>query len=159
MKKFLILFFIFYFLVLFQTTFLVHFDIKEQVPNLILILLFLMAFYFYPTEMQSEYILAGFFLDIFSNYFFGVSIILLLLNGFLITKFLKHFKKTNILVFMFLFLIFQFFYYFPLNVFAYLLKQSNFLIKWNLFLIQILYNFVFGIMAFLFAKLYVRIQG
>ncbi|MBM3250710.1 MAG: rod shape-determining protein MreD [Candidatus Nealsonbacteria bacterium] len=80
MKKILIPIVIFYFLVLAQTSFLVHFSILGVVPNISLIL----AVFWNFIEKTKNYFglynafLVGFFLDVFSQRFFGFYILGLL---------------------------------------------------------------------------------
>lgn len=79
-KKILIPIVIFYFLVLIQTSFLVHFRILGIIPNLSLILII----FWNLIEKTKSYFglynafLAGFFLDVFSQRPFGFYILILL---------------------------------------------------------------------------------
>ena len=68
----------FYFLVLFQTSFLVHFNISNWIPNLALIAVLLLIFWGDAKDSIWGAICAGFFLDIFSNNFIGFHIFILL---------------------------------------------------------------------------------
>ena len=84
---FLIIFFIFYFFAILQSSFLVHFGLFGAVPNLIFILFFLLLFF----EHKSAYykvifyaIIAGLFLDLLASTYFGISIALLLIIGLLV---------------------------------------------------------------------------
>ena len=117
MKRILILFFIFYFLCLVQTSFLIHFGIFNKGLNLVLIALFLFIFFSPAKQMPWESFLAGFFLDLFSKNIFGVSMIILFLLGILIKKILSHIKTTNILIILVLLVFFQSIYYFLMNFF------------------------------------------
>jgi len=77
-KKILISIIVFYFLVLIQTSFLVHFTIFDVIPNIILILIILWNLF----EKRKDYFgvvngfIGGFFLDIFSNHFVGFYILI-----------------------------------------------------------------------------------
>lgn len=74
-KKTLILIIIFYILILFQTSFLAHFNISGTVPNLVLIAVILISF-FEKTEQKLGLISAfigGLFLDIFIGNFMGIN--------------------------------------------------------------------------------------
>lgn len=77
--KVLISIIVFYFLVLIQTSFLVHFTIFGTVPNIVLILVILWNL----LEKRRSYfglinaIIAGFFLDVFSNHFIGFYVLIL----------------------------------------------------------------------------------
>ena len=115
MKKFLILFLIFYFLVLLQNSFFIHFGIFNKGLNLVLIALFLVIFFSPSEQMPWECFLAGFFLDLFSKNLFGVSMLILFLLGILIKQILNNIKKTNILAVLLLFGLFHGIYHFLMN--------------------------------------------
>ncbi len=78
-KKILISIIVFYFLVLIQTSFLVHFTVFDAVPNLVLISVIIWNF----LEKRKNYfgvingLIGGFFLDIFSGRFIGFYILIL----------------------------------------------------------------------------------
>lgn len=82
MKKVLILAISLYILTLLQTSFLIHFNIflnNYWIFNLVLITVFLISF-FTPAYQKQDIIIAfigGFFLDIFSENFFGFYILIL----------------------------------------------------------------------------------
>lgn len=149
LKRGLILFGIFFILTLVQTNFFIHFEISGQIPNLVLIFLFLTVF-FTPIalKIQPEAILAGFFLDIFSYRPMGISMLVFFLGTFLIQEILKNLKKTNLLVFLVLFLLFQCFYYFLLSASDYVFEKSAFLTIDRFFLIRTTYNLVLAIIGF-----------
>jgi len=78
-KKVLILIVVFYLLTLLQTSFLVHFNIKGIIPNLVLITVILLNLFEQPksyTGLISAF-LGGFFLDIFSENFIGFYVLIL----------------------------------------------------------------------------------
>lgn len=77
-KKILILILFFYILVLLQTSFLVHFNVKGIVPNLVLVSVILINFFEKPKENLGfiSGICGGFFLDIFSENFIGFYILI-----------------------------------------------------------------------------------
>ena len=80
MRKFLILILSFYILALFQTSFLVHFDILGYVLNFILIATILINLFENPQKnlgITSAFI-GGFFLYIFSENFLGFYVLILL---------------------------------------------------------------------------------
>lgn len=82
MKKFLLLILFFYILVLLQTSFLIHFNILGWwgwSPNLILISVILISFLEKPENNFGFFsaFAGGFFLDIFSESFFGFNILIL----------------------------------------------------------------------------------
>ena len=78
-KKISILIAIFYLLTLLQTSFLVHFNIKGIIPNLVLIAIILLNLF----EQHKSYtglisaFFGGFFLDIFSENFIGFYVLIL----------------------------------------------------------------------------------
>ena len=78
-KKILISIIVFYFLVLIQTSFLVHFTVFDAVPNIVLILVVVWNI----LEKRKNYLgiinalIGGFFLDIFSNRFIGFYVLIL----------------------------------------------------------------------------------
>lgn len=78
-KKILISIIVFYFLVLLQTSFLVHFTIFDAVPNVVLILVIIWNL----LEKRRDYfgvingLIGGFFLDIFSGRFIGFYVLIL----------------------------------------------------------------------------------
>ena len=79
LKKILISIIVFYFLVLIQTSFLVHFTIFDAVPNIVLILIIIWNF----LEKRRNYLgitnalIGGFFLDVFSSHFIGFYVLIL----------------------------------------------------------------------------------
>ncbi|MCD6500572.1 hypothetical protein J7K42_00955 [bacterium] len=126
MKKFLILILFFYFLLIFQESFLSHFTLFGRTPNLILIAVFLLLFFedstpltppFHPS-LRSGWVphfrlenlgisagfLAGTISDLFSHFPFGIFAFNLTLSVFLAKRISKFFKKSNILAFSLLFL-------------------------------------------------------
>jgi len=80
MKNFILLTIIFYFLTLFQTSFLVHFSVKGVVINLVLVVLFLINILEAPEKNSGVYAagIAGFLWDIFSEKFIGFYIVILI---------------------------------------------------------------------------------
>jgi len=78
-KKILILIIVFYFLVLIQTSFLVHFNILGIVPNLVLISVVFWNLFEKSKNYFGLYaaLIGGLFLDIFSNRFIGFYILIL----------------------------------------------------------------------------------
>ncbi len=79
--KYILSIIIVYFLALFQTSFLVHFSIWGMIPNLILILIFFWILFEDPESSFGIYnaFVAGFFLDIFSNWLIGFNILILVI--------------------------------------------------------------------------------
>jgi len=94
-KKILISIVVFYFLVLIQTSFLVHFTIFNAVPNIILILVVVWNL----LEKRKNYfgvinaLIGGFFLDIFSNYFIGFYVLILVGSAIFIKLIFKRYVR------------------------------------------------------------------
>lgn len=94
---------LFFILALFQISFLAYFNIMGITPNLVFILFFILIFYeclkhtFFATEyffVFSLIVLAGFLLDVFSYFYFGLSIISLL-GVYLLVKLIIYFIREN----------------------------------------------------------------
>lgn len=98
-KKILILILFFYILVLLQTSFLVHFNIKGIVPNLVLVSVILINFFEKPKEYLGflSAIIGGFFLDVFSENFIGFYILILVGLAIFIKFILKKYVRTPII--------------------------------------------------------------
>ena len=151
LKEILILFFAFYFLTLVQTGFFIHFRILNQVPNLILVFLFLIIFFdqeFLINLFFLETILAGFFLDLISSRFLGISIIILFLGAFFLKKILKSIRKQNIFSFIFLFLAFTFLYEETIFIVNCLLGGVPCFAPNQFLLIRVAYSLLFAILGF-----------
>ena len=114
MKKVLILILVFYFLVIFQESFLSHFTLFGARINLILISVFLLIFFEENWGSKNLGVISGFLggtiLDFFSTIPFGVFALNLTLTSFFTKKISKVFKKSNILAFSLLFLLYFSFY-------------------------------------------------
>jgi len=96
-KKILLLFFSFYILTLFQSSFLIHFHFWGPISNLLLISVILINLF----ESQNSNLgffsaaILGFFSDIFSENFLGLHILIFLFISVLIKYFFK--KHVQIL--------------------------------------------------------------
>ncbi|MBL7156018.1 MAG: hypothetical protein ISS87_00230 [Candidatus Pacebacteria bacterium] len=124
-KRILILFLIFYMLAMLQTSFLQHF-FSGKIPNLVLIFLFLIIFFdIFKTSANLKIILAGFFLDLFSNHILGISILIFYAGILIIKKLLKNFERSNFLLFIFSCLIFLLFYDLCISIFDYFINQTS----------------------------------
>lgn len=79
MKKAIVLIITFYILVLFQTSFLPHFNFKGFTPNLVVITIILLNFFEKPAGKIGLFpaIFSGFLLDIVSEGFFGFWIVII----------------------------------------------------------------------------------
>lgn len=142
-KKFLLIFFGFFFLVLFQTGFLIHFLSSIKTPNLVLVVLFSMIFFdLFSFELILWAIFcAGFFLDLFSVFPLGLSIVLFWGGALLIEKILKNIREPNIFLFAILFLAFFLFYNLGLSLFDYFSNSAPFFLTSKGFLIHLVYSF------------------
>ena len=86
MFKYILSTVILYFLVLFQTSFLVHFSFWGIIPILIFILIIIWNLYEESDSKLGIYnaFIAGFFLDIFSNTIIGFNVLILVILAILI---------------------------------------------------------------------------
>ncbi len=157
---FVLLFFIFF---LIQTSFLAHFSFLGVSPNLVLILVCLLAFFPTKKEGLNKYpeiyliVIAGFLLDIFSNSFFGTSIAALLVIYFLIKylkKLLKDIPQRYSIIYFAIFLIFSLLIYDFFIGFSSFLTNRFFLYpSISAFLVKIIYNLIFGVLGFYTIKI------
>jgi rod shape-determining protein MreD len=78
MRNIFLLIFGFYILILFQTSFLVHFNIMGVIPNLMLLAVVLINFIEEPGRKLGIFagFLGGLFLDVFSSNFLGFYILI-----------------------------------------------------------------------------------
>ena len=94
--KTIVAFFSFYFLILLQTSFLVHF--VSTLPNLILIIVLLINLF--EDKKENFGMIAaftgGFFLDIFSENYLGFHIVILFLFSILIKLVLKNYLQPRL---------------------------------------------------------------
>ncbi|MBI2450000.1 MAG: hypothetical protein HYV47_00520 [Candidatus Nealsonbacteria bacterium] len=84
---------LFYFLSLLQISFLPHFSIFGITPNLIFVAVIFLAFFLPPWSVFSAFF-GGFFLDIFSSYFFGFNVLILLGISLFIRLVLKRYVQV-----------------------------------------------------------------
>jgi rod shape-determining protein MreD len=105
MKKILILIPVFYILALFQTSFLIHFniflggDFFGWILNLVLIAVILITVFENPEKSTGIFsaFIGGFFLDIFSENFIGFHVLILLTLVFLIKFIFKKYVRTPLI--------------------------------------------------------------
>jgi len=95
MKKILFSIIFFYFLALFQTSFLIHFNIWGIIPNLVLIAAILVNIFEEARDYSGIFssAAAGFFLDIFSENFIGFWTLILVVLSFFIKFILKKYIR------------------------------------------------------------------
>ena len=155
--KILILILFFYFLALFQDSFLSHFSVFGTSPNLILILFCLLSFFEGPYKYSNVFlaIAAGFFLDIFSNSFFGVSIFSLIIIYFFIKKTIHILRdisqKYSIAYFIPIFIFCMILYDFFFGLFSYFFNRSTLSLSFfggYVLSIKVAYNLFFAIIGF-----------
>lgn len=132
-------------LLMFQKSFLPHFDFQNSTLNLLLVFLFFIAFF---EEQNSEKgiiaaLVWGIGMDIFSGYFFGIFTILLI-TTFTLIKLLKNFLETS-RAFSFLILYTGALAYYYL-IYSFITSYSRGL-YFNL--PGFLYSFLFGILLYL----------
>ncbi len=145
--KYFITAILFYIFAVLQNSFLIHFNILGVIPNFVLIFYFLLLFF---EKTDKFYLgifgafLAGFFLDVFSHHYFGISMLLLLAIMFAVKKILqllwKRSDKYSAIYFASLFLLFLFLYKIFLNV-------ADFGLDWKIFIFGG-YNLFFALIGF-----------
>ena len=100
LKRFLLSLFVFYFLTLLETSFLLHFSFFGFIPDFILILVILWNLFENSNKFFSwgvfNALIGGFFLDVFSSRFFGFHIILFLVLAILIKKIIGNYVRIPI---------------------------------------------------------------
>ena len=144
---------VFFLLALFQNSFLPYFSILGQTPNLVLIAFVLLVFFEKPDQYLQGFflvILAGFLLDVFLPYIFGISIAVLLMIYFLIklTSYFFQKSQTTYIVLYFL-VIFSLGFILHEAVFFLFSKILNFPFNIHLSLvIKLIYNLVFATFGF-----------
>ena len=96
MKKLLFFTFLFYFLILLQESFFIHFF--PYLPNIVLVIICLINLFEERKDSFGIYLslIGGFFLDVFSESFFGFYVITLLLISFFIKIVLKNYVQFNL---------------------------------------------------------------
>lgn len=88
---------LFYFFVILQNSFFIHFSFFGSVPDFVFILFFCYIFFEKKDDLQLILLsaVAGLFLDVFSSAHIGTSVILLIIVGFLAKKVQIAFKETK----------------------------------------------------------------
>lgn len=154
MKKAIVSLIIFYFLALFQTSYLVLYQIKGASLNLILLLIISLNFFEKKEEKSGLWIgaIAGFYLDIFSSYFFGFYILLGLAIAFLVKLLKPFFEANKPISFAVVLLAALIFYY---SILALTNWGCNFC--FNIF--ELVYNLLAGLIIYFLVKpIYVLVQ-
>lgn len=153
--RLLIVFLLFGFLGILQNSFLAHFNVMGATANLIFILFYSAVFFSASGKPALSWedlfycAAAGFFLDVFSCSFLGISVIFLLIVAFIVKYGISQLKITKdkypIAYFAPLFLI-SFIVYNLLSAVV-----AGFNLNW-VFLIEIVYNLVFALFGFYIYK-------
>ena len=151
---------LFYYLALFQNSFLIHFSVFGALPNLIVILLCLLAF-FEPKRLRFGVLLAiiaGLFQDLILGYFIGVSV-----ASFLIIYYAIKYAKgqlsehdQNFYVLYFGAILSGAFIFNRLFIGVY--DGSLFSFNILILLLEVVYNLIIGTIGFYFAKLIVGVK-
>jgi len=161
MRKFIILFFILYFLSLFQTSF---FNFLKVQPNFILVL-FLTLLIFEKQKKSGLFIaiLGGLFLDIFSDFILGTTIITFVLIYLLMMIILKFVRKVNLYLFPLSIIFGTIFFNLSLSIISFILPKifhQQSILQFNLnlaLLFEVLYNLILSFITFYILKLLKRI--
>jgi len=150
----IILITIFYFVAIFQNSFLVYFKLFGVELNLIFILFFLFCFFSKNNYLKIIFLslLAGFLLDVFSVLFIGPSILLCLVIGLFIKKIKSQLKETDNKDSIFSFLILFSVSFVAYNA-LYLFFADSLIINWNL-LADYIYNLCIAIVLFFIFKFF-----
>ena len=95
-SKLLLTIICFYFLILFQTSFLAHFDIFNIITHIGLVIVLILFFCRKEADMSSIVlaICAGLFLDIFSDKFIGFYVLILCVSIILINLILQKYVRA-----------------------------------------------------------------
>lgn len=152
--KYLITIILFYLFAVLQNSFFAHFNLFGAAPNLVFALFFVLIFFINKNDYyQIAFIAiaAGLFLDVFSYMRFGVSIISLLIIGFLFKKIqsLLQEKKGNDFPFVYFLPLF----FVSLMVYDLILRHIDFNIS---FLAEIIYNLIFVSIIFYVYKKFLQ---
>lgn len=161
---------LFYVLGLIQNSFFVHFNILGTVPNFIFILFFILIF-FSPCEKPYcrnnlfYSFIGGFFLDIFSYSYFGISFVLFLITSFIVKNLFNSLRqkkeKYPVTYLIFLFITTLIIYEILSGVYLYFFSAAGSkIISWDLiwiFLVKIIYSSVFALVGFfIYKNLFIR---
>jgi len=162
--KSLVIFVLFYFFAILQNSFFIFFNPWGAIPNLVFIFFFLLVFF--NDENKYYYIIfcsliAGLCLDVFSDAYFGISVLLLIIIGFLIKKTQSSLVDLGdshpISYFLPIFLVSFIVYDLLLKAYFYFLNPSHIVSDFGLsFFVSIIYNFIIAIIAFLAYKKFIE---
>ena len=151
---------LFFFLALLQTSFLPHFSIMGAAPSLVFIFFFILVFNeclkrkFFNQEYYFALflvVLAGLFLDIFSPFYFGLSIISLL-GVYALVKTIMYFVREQRDRYFILYFIGIFSFCFLANVAFLNLVSNNFHFRKYLY-IELAYNVALACVGFYIYKI------
>ena len=168
-----VIIFLFWLLAVFQNSFFAHFDLMGAVPNLVFIMFFLLVFFEKPSApSESRFgnyyhvvfyaLVDGLFLDFLSYSYLGVSVILLLIIGFLIKSSQSMLRENGNIKFPFVYFLPLFF----VGLLAYEILLDVFLNKFNAiqvihgfnqgFFTGMIYNLIIATAAFYICKMFLK---
>jgi len=158
--KFLLIIPLFYLFALLQNSFFIYFNFFGAVPNLVFILYFTLIFFDKKDSYYSAIfyaILAGLFLDVFSAYRLGISVVLLIIIGLLIKKTQSSLNEKNdnypFAYFITLFLASFIIYNLLLKISLYFLNPNFIALTLSFkFLAGIIYSLFFSAIGFYISK-------
>lgn len=146
----------FYLFAVFQNSFFTSFSKFGIMPNLVIVLFFL--FIFFEKHKNSYFFIfcamsAGFFLDIFSSEYLGVSIVLLLVIGLTAQKIHSLLSERNnkysFTHFIFLFIFFLLFYNLFWAVYTYIFYHTGSVVSFSVkSILNIIVNLIFASAVF-----------
>ena len=162
--KILVTIILFYFFAVLRDSFFVRFNIFGIAPNFIFILFFLFIFFSGRGKPRLNWedirvaVMAGFFLDISSYSYFGVSIILLLVIAILVKKILRSLRERTerytVIYFIPLFLIVNIAYDVSSGLLLYFFDPAHIVFNLNFILfLQISCNLFFAMLGFYIFKI------
>lgn len=160
LKKFFLIFFLFYLFSLIQNSFLSHFSIGGGKPNLILIVaLLLILFDAFKDNFGKIFgFLAGFSLDIFSPLPLGTATFSLGITILATKRILQNFKKLNFLLVLFSFILATLFFEFLTPFFSFLFKIpkngiTSLKVPLDFALMSaLIYNIILGLLGYLLLR-------
>ncbi|MCX6718369.1 MAG: rod shape-determining protein MreD [Candidatus Staskawiczbacteria bacterium] len=147
-KKLLVIIFLFYFFALLQSSFLSHFSLFGAVPNLVFILFFLLVFFEEGNNYQIIIwsAIAGIFLDLFSYTYLGLSVVLLIIFGFLLKKVQSLLKDTEDK--------YPFVYFLPLFIIS--LLAYNFLLRTEIIFSVVYSSVIASVFFYIYRIIFVK---
>ena len=156
--KYLLITLIFYIFTLLQISFLPYVTMINLMPNFIFTLFFILIFFDEKNERFFTALIAGFFLDLLLPFYFGVSIISILVIYFLHKLINYFFKKDQNKYLIFYFITIFSISFILYNLLLYLFSiifHFGFILGWNI-MMSLIYNLIFAIIGFYTYKKFVK---